>query len=130
MAYITATRKDRAMSVLPKGGSMKTPWRRRLTSWRKHALYGGAAMLGVGLAALTTRGHESEAESFAQHYASSQEQGDRAARIIRADERRDLPGPRSPAFYGHRYSHVLPRGAYEAAMRHGTPQQAAAGFVP
>ena len=119
------------MSVLPKGGRMKTPWRRRLTNWRKHALYGGAAVLGVGLAALTTRGHESEAESFAQHYASSPEQGDRAAQILRADARRDLPGARSPAFYGHRYSHVLPRGAYEAAMRHGTgAQQAAAGFVP
>ena len=42
----------------------------------------------------------------------------------------DLPGPRSPAFYGHRYSHVLPRGAYQAAMRQGTRQQQAAGFVP
>ncbi len=35
----------------------------------------------------------------------------------------DLPGPRSPAFYAHRYSHLLPRGAYEAGMRHGTAEQ-------
>ena len=75
---------------------------------------------------LTTRTHESEAESYAHHYASSPEQGERAARIIRADARRDLPGPRSPAFYGQRYSHLLPRGAYEAAMRHGTSYQQAA----
>ncbi len=80
---------------------------------------------------LTTRTHESEAESYAHHFASSPEQGERAARILRADARRDLPGPRSPAFYGHRYSHLLPQSAYEAAMRQGTPsQQAAAGFAP
>ena len=110
---------------------MKGKWHRRLTNWRKHAIYGGAAALGVGLAMLTTRTHESEAESYALHFASSSEQGERAARILRADARRDLPGARSPAFYGHRYSHLLPRGAYEAAMRHGTSyQQAAAGFTP
>ena len=117
-------------AVLPKGGRMKGKWHRKVTNWRKHALYGGAAALGVGLAALTTR-TESGAESHAHHYASSPEQGERAARILRADARRDLPGPRSPAFYGHRYSHVLPPRAYEAAMHHGThTQQAAAGFVP
>ncbi len=110
---------------------MKGKWHRRLTNWRKHAIYGGAAALGVGLAMLTTRTHESEAESLAHHFASSPEQGERAARILRAEARRDLPGARSPAFYGHRYSHVLPRGAYDAAMRHGTgAQQAAAGFTP
>ena len=88
--------------VLPRGGHMKGPWHRRLTNYRKHVLYGGAAALGVGAAMLSAPRQD-----------------------------RDLPGPRSPAFYGHRYSHLLPRGAYEAAMRHGTPsQQAAAGFVP
>ena len=117
--------------VLPRGGRMKGPWHRRLTNYRKHALYGGAAALGVAGAMLTTRSSESLAESYAQHYASSPEQGERAARILRAEARRDLPGPRSPAFYGHRYSHLLPRGAYEAAMRHGTSaQQAAAGVNP
>ena len=110
---------------------MKTPWHRRLTNYRKHALYGGAAALGVAAAMLTTRTSESLAESYAHHHASDPEQGERAARILRAEARRDLPGPRSPAFYGHRYSHLLPRGAYEAAMRQGTgAPQAAAGFTP
>ena len=94
--------------VLPRGGRMKGPWHRRITNYRKHVLYGGAAALGAGAAML----HNS-------------------LDAPRQDRRGDLPGPRSPAFYGHRYSHLLPRGAYEAAMRHGTPlQQAAAGFVP
>ena len=112
--------------VLPRGGRMKRPWHRRLTNYSKHALYGGAAALGVAGAMLTTRSSESLAESYAQHYASSPEQGERAARILRAEARRDLPGPRSPAWYGHRYSHILPRSVYETAMRQGTPSQQAA----
>ena len=89
-----------------KQGGQKGPWGRRLTNWRKHMLYGGAAAVGAGAGMLMNHLDDTRPTH-------------------------DLPGPRSPAFYGHRYSHVLPRGAYQAAMRHGTrQQQAAAGFVP
>ena len=108
-----------------KQGKMKGPWHRRLTNYKRHFFYGGAAAAGV-LAAHLTHHEPSLAEGYARHYASSPEYGERAARILRADARRDLPGPRSPAFYGHRYSHLLPRGAYQTAMRQGTPQQQAA----
>ena len=77
-----------------KQGQMKSRMHRGMTNWRKHMLYGGAAALGVGSAML-------------MHHSAP----------------RDLPGPRSPAFYGHRYSHMLPRGAHQAAMRHGTAAQ-------
>ena len=107
---------------------MKGPMHRKLTNWKKHAIYGGSAALGATLGMMTA---PSLAEDYAHQYASSRQFGNAAARIIRNDDRRDLPGPRSPAFYGHRYSHLLPQGAYNAAMRHGTQaQQAAAGFVP
>ena len=84
-------------------GKMRGPMFRRLTNWRKHMLYGGAGALGAGAAMLMNT------------------LDDRPAN--------DLPGPRSPAFYGHRYSHLLPHGVYETAMRQGTARQTA-GFVP
>ena len=103
-----------------KQSKMRGAWRKG--NWHKHVLYGGAAATGVLLAHLTHRG-ESPAESYAHHFASTTEHGDRAASILRSDQRRDLGGPRTAAFYGHRYSHVLPSGAHQSAMRQGTQAQ-------
>ena len=92
-----------------------------------------AGFVAAGLAGLASAhmAHGGRVEDHIRQYATTPGLAGTAARTHRAERRQDLPGPRSPAFYGHRYSHLLPQGAYEAAMRHGTPtQQAAAGFAP
>ena len=121
--------------IQPKFGKqsrMKRNWRAQAKDFaQKHwrlVVYGAAGLAGAMVAHHGARGagrgHGLSAESHARHFASTPELGERAARIARGGH--DLPGPRSPAFYAHRYSHLLPRGAYQAGMRHGTAEQRAA----
>ena len=105
-----------------KQSRMKRHWRAQAKDFaQKHwqPLAHGAAGLAGAVAA-----HYSHHPSAADiHFASTPELGERAAQIARGGHHRDLPGPRSPAFYAHRYSHLLPRGAFEAGMRRGTAEQ-------
>ena len=114
--------------IQPKFGKqtrMKRNWRAQAKDfaqkhWRPLA-YGAAGFAG---AVAAHHGMQPSAADYARHFASTPELGERAARIARGGH--DLPGPRSPAFYAHRYSHLLPRGAYQEGMRHGTAEQRAA----
>ena len=95
-----------------KQGGKKGVWGRRLTNWRKHMLYGGAAVLGAGTGVL--------AAHLQHHYGKNYdpESGvymSRTERAIRAESRARL------ATHGPSAGHLAARQmrAAEHAQRHG-----------